>query len=131
MGTDPVFSLDGGGIGRCVRLGVAERDAEGVVDATNRAGRAGHELRMRDMDGAVDGEGSGGVVDERAERAGVELEVVPPDLDGIDIVAECPSQGRDQRRDRGQYLGRVPVRDDEARVGIGLDELRNRLEMHR
>ena len=46
---------------------------------------------MRDVDGAVDREGSGGVVD-NVERASVELEVVPPDLDGIDIVAECPPQ---------------------------------------
>ena len=31
VGTNPVFSLDSGGIGRCVRLGVAERDAEGNI----------------------------------------------------------------------------------------------------
>ena len=92
---------------------------------------AGRSFTDRFLQRLVDGEGSGGVVDERVERAGVELEVVPPDLDGIDVVTECPSQGRDQRRDRGQYLGRVSVRDDEARVGIGRDELRNRLEMHR
>ena len=36
MGTDPVFSFGGGGIGRCVRLGVTELDAEGVSPFNKR-----------------------------------------------------------------------------------------------